>query len=485
MIYYFKFTANITFMTKYLTIIVFFLFLAFPGYSQEEIPYNDTAYFIPYDDDFNLIMSASKGHLNNVRNLLKRGADINAVTIDDISALMYAAENGDFDMVRFLIDNGANPNHKPFNGITALISAAKLNFQKIAEYLINNGANLNARDEEGVTALHYAAAFNYPEMVEMLLFYDADPEIEDKEGNIPLVSAAYNNSLESLKLLLEKGVDINSTDKQGYSALMVSIARNNRKVTEYLLDNGAEIDIVNKGGMTALAYAIREGNYEIAETLIERGADVNHKISSSQNILELAKEENEDDIEELLFSEGAKANYYPDYNKLGIGPGFQFNGDDFFTSVNFSLLDTKYKSAIKSGFIFRPAAIRTLTNPENDTLFQYWERRYYFYAGLQKRFAVIETDIYNHSGPFISAMAAYTFGGYRGSNTKPDAIFVPSFQLGWYFMNDWVSVNMNYEYIDFKISNISPHRFNISLDFNINLASKKLIEKDIDWLIYE
>ena len=50
--------------------IAFLLLLSIPTFSQEELAYNDTTYFIPHDDDFNLIMSASKGHLSNVKNLL-------------------------------------------------------------------------------------------------------------------------------------------------------------------------------------------------------------------------------------------------------------------------------------------------------------------------------------------------------------------------------------------------------------------------------
>ncbi|MBE0655745.1 MAG: ankyrin repeat domain-containing protein, partial [Bacteroidales bacterium] len=139
---------------------VFMVFLFSGTYGQNQIQFNDTSYFIPSDKDFNLLMSASKGHFDNVRSLILQGADINAVTIDNISPLMYATENGDFLMVEFLLKSGANPNLRPFNGVTALISASRLNYLEISELLINNGADINAADQEGVTALHYAAAYN-------------------------------------------------------------------------------------------------------------------------------------------------------------------------------------------------------------------------------------------------------------------------------------------------------------------------------------
>lgn len=467
-------------------LIFFLLIFIYPGiYAQNQPAYNDTSYFIPFDEDFNMIISASKGHLANVKNLLDRGADINAVTVDNISALMYAAENGDIEMVRFLLQNGADPNIRPFNGVTALISAAKLNYQQIVELLINNDAKINAADEEGVTAIHYATAYNYPDLVELLLYYDADPKIPDKNGTPPVITAAYNNSLESLEILINNGVDINSQDKQDYTPLMVAIQEQNPRISRYLLEQDANIDLTNKGGMSALAFAIKNGDYDMTERLIDSGANVNQRISGNMNMLTLAIESGEEEITDLLISEGATLTYRPSFNELGIGPGFHFNADDFFTSLDLSLNDSRFNTGINAGFNFRPAAVRILTDPVNDTLFQYWERRYYFYAGLEKRFAVIKPFPPSESGPFIGVRTAYTFGGYRGSDTRPDPGFLFSPRAGWYMRNNWLTLKFSYEYLNFNIENISPHRFNISFAFSIPLANKRLMEKEIEWLQYE
>ncbi len=467
--------------------LLFFLliFIKIGSYAQNQSVYNDTTYFIPYDDDFNLIISASKGHLANVKNLLEKGADINAVTVDNITALMYAAENGDVEMVRFLLNNGADPNMRPYNGVTALISAAKLNNQQIVELLINFDAEINAADEEGVTAIHYAAAYNFPDLVEMLLFYEANPKIPDNNQTPPIITTAYNNSLESLKVLTESGVNINSQDKQGFTPLMVAINKQNPDVSNYLLEQGAKINLTNKGGMSALAFAIRNGDYTMTEKLINLGAGVNQRITGSMNMLTLAQESDEEEIEDLLLSEGARLTYYPHFNALSIGPGFQFCRDDFFTSLNFTLEDSRFNTGINAGFNFRPAAVRILTDPVNDTLFQYWERRYFIFVGLEKRFALINPLPHLESGPFVGIRTAYSFGGYRGSNSNPDPGFFFSPRAGWYMRNNHLTLKLNYEYQDFNIENLGPHRINISLAFSFPLAKREMMEKEIDWLQYE
>ena len=454
-------------------------------FGQPELPYNDTTYFIPFDNNFNLINSASKGHQNNVHNLLKRGADINAVTIDNISALMYACENGNFSMVRLLLDKGADPNIRPYNGITALINAARMNYMEIAEILINYGADINAVDEEGVTSLHYAAAYNYPDLVKLLFYYNADPEKPDKKGNIPIVTAAWNNSLEALFILIENGVSINSQDKLGFTPLMAAIQQNNTKIVERLLQEGADVNLVNQGGMSALAFAVSNSDYDLTDQLIKRGANVNHNISNSYNILELAKDKGDEDIVDLLLASKARSSIIPHYEKLSLGTGLNFNSDDLATILNFSVIETKYQTDLTGSFSFRPTATRVLTRIENDTLFQFWERRYFISAGILKRISLIHTKNGLQSGPYASMNGLVTFGGYRGSTSHPHTALKFSPQTGWYLTNGRFSVYTGYQYLNIDTSSISPHRINISFAYNINLVRKKMMKKNIEWLVYE
>ena len=457
------------------------LLIPFGLLGQVQLPYNDTTYFIPFDDDFNLINSASKGHINNVLNLLKRGADIDAVTIDEISSLMYAAENGDLEMVKVLIENGANPNLKPYNDVTALISAAKSNYYSVAEYLIANGAEKNAVDEFGVTALHYAAAFNFVDILKMLIFYDADFNKADKEGTTPLLSAAFNNCPEAVEVLIEANVDINQTDKQGFTALMIATQESNTKVVEILLANGADIGKVNNGGMTALGFAIKGEHYALVEDLIYKGADVNHRITNSQNLLELSKEQEDDNITELLITEGAKANYLPSYTIMTLGTAFIFGNDDFMNSLNYQLVDRKYNTAINLAFCIRPSARRVQTEAVNDTLFQSWERRMGFQAGLEKRLKLAGWK-QSQTGPMGGINAFYSFGSYRGSTTKPDPGVILNPYAGWYYTNKTVSLKIQYDYMNFNVPKLSSGRVSIGMGFNFSSSRKKLTQKSIKWL---
>lgn len=466
----------------FFTIFLIFLFVL-NSQAQNNVAWNDTSYFIPYDDDFNLISSASRSHMENVGNLLKRGANINSVTIDGISALMYATENGDLQMVKFLMENGANPNLKPFNGVTALIGAVEQQHFEVAEYLASNGANVNDRDVNGVTALHNAAAYNDYDVVDMLIFYKADPDLPDNEGNTPLMTASFNNCPETVDLLLQKGVEIDKKDHKGFTALMVAVDKGNLEIIDLLLSKEADINTQNNGGMTPLAFAVKTGNYTLSEKLISEGADINHKINKSRNILELARDSKDEEIIELLESEGAKANYYPNFNRLSVGWGLNFNFDDFMTGLDGSLQDIKYNTGIAAGFYFRPAAVRVLKQETDDIYFQYWERRYYFYLGLDKKFQLIEFNNMK-SGPVIGFKEIYTFGGYRGSNTHPENQFIMAPKLGWYMSNSIYTTSLSYEYMNFDIPEMKSGRINLSFLFNFSLTKKSFQTKQIEWLTF-
>jgi len=396
---------------------------------------------------------------------------------------MYATENGDLEMVKLLIENHANPNIKPFNGVTAIINAAIQNQFEIAEYLVNHGANINAQDENGVTAIHYSAAYNDFEITDMLIFYGADISIADNKGNTPLITAAYNNSYETAELLIQKGADINEPDKKGFSPLMVATDRNNTNIIKLLLEKGADVNAVNLGGMTPLSFAVIRKDYAITETLINEGANVNHRINNSLNILELAKESDDEEIIELLEVEGARPNRMPNFTKMTLGWGLNFNADDFMTGLNFGLCDHKYNIGLNSSFCFRPSAVRILKEESPDILYQFWERRFCFSIGLDKKFPIIQNNNIL-SGPVVSIDGIYTFGSYRGSELTPESRFIIQPGGGWFIGNNLLTARLMYNYFDLGIPEMSKGRISLDIAFNISLRKKSMLTKRIDWLMY-
>jgi uncharacterized protein len=466
---------------RHLILQTLFLVLVSPGITGQINSGRDTSYFVPWDDNYNLILAVDKEDTISIKLLLDRGANVNSTTVEGVTPLMYACESGNLDIVKLLVERGADLNKIPYTGPSALIAATKKNFYEIAEYLVGKKANLNIRDDEGITAVNYAAAFNNYDVMDMLIFYGADMNLPDSKGNTPLISAAYNNSIEAADLLLQNGALPDSTDRNGFTALMVAIQRGNTDMAYLLIDKGADIHAINKGGFTALTFAVIAIDQDLAENLINMGANVNQKTLSGYSILEYAKISGDDEIIELLKSNDAKISLNPHFDILSIGPYLDFNLTDFMNGLTISLPDSRYGIGINGGFGFRPLANRILVKESESISFQYWERRYYFYLGLDKKFDFIKSPDVS-SGPYLGFNEHLTFGGYRGSDNHPQTKLITAPLAGWYYSNKIFTTWIGYQYVDFKTPDIKPGRINLGISLNIKLNRKDLTEKKIDWL---
>jgi hypothetical protein len=113
--------------------------------------------------------------------------------------------------------------------------------------------------------------------------------------------------------------------------------------------------------------------------------------------------------------------------------------------------------------------------------YQYWERRYYFYLGIDKKFDFIRAHDFS-TGPYLGINELFSFGGYRGSDTNPGNKFITSPFLGWYYSTDYLKTWIGYHFTDYKTPEIKPGRFNIGISLNISLLKNSLKNKKISWL---
>jgi ankyrin repeat protein len=92
--------------------------------------------------------SVREGKIDKVKDLIEKGADINAKDNNGMTALMLASKNNRkeiVELVELLIKNGADVNAKDIYGRTALMIASVNGHKEIVELLIKNGADVNAK----------------------------------------------------------------------------------------------------------------------------------------------------------------------------------------------------------------------------------------------------------------------------------------------------------------------------------------------------
>jgi ankyrin repeat protein len=156
--------------------------------------------------------AAMLGDKAAVRELLKKGMDVNAAQGDGMTALHWAARTGDVELAQMLLYAGANVKAMTRLGAyTPLIMAAQVGNAQMIDLLLKSGADPKVATTNGTTPLMLAASAGHADAVRLLLDKGADPNArENARGETALMFAANFSRVEAMKALLEKGADVNT-----------------------------------------------------------------------------------------------------------------------------------------------------------------------------------------------------------------------------------------------------------------------------------
>jgi len=229
-----------------------------------------------------------------VKDLLKKGADVNAAQGDGMTALHWAALNGDAEVAQMLLYAGANVGAKTrIGGYTPLHLAAQVGNANVIAPLVAAGAQVGAATATGATALMQAAHSGSADSVRILLENGADPNVkETANGQTALMFAAAADRLDVVKLLMARGADLAATSRvEDFASLTMTNDADQNGVPRPQAPpppGGKDIpgvtrpynynELIGKhGGLAALHFAARQGAMATAEALIKGGANINQR----------------------------------------------------------------------------------------------------------------------------------------------------------------------------------------------------------------
>ena len=149
--------------------------------------------------------------------------------------LHAATDAGHVDMVRLLLDRGANVGAKLRNGQTALHAAASRGRADLIALLLDRGAQVNAPDRTRATPLHHAVqgySSDVPGHVTVLIERGAAVDARDEEGRTPLHHAAMSPPVAAA--LCAAGADPTARDRAGKTAADLARQSNEQAYAEWL-----------------------------------------------------------------------------------------------------------------------------------------------------------------------------------------------------------------------------------------------------------
>ena len=178
--------------------------------------------------------ASSKGQLAVVSYLLEKGSLKDMLDVEASCGLHAAAKFGHVEIVKFLVERGADVDQLTYDG----------------------------PDHNKYTPLHVAAIAGRLSVVEYLVAHGATIDIECTGWlRTPLMEAAGYGSLSIVQFLIEKGASIDKADVNGVTPLHRAAQWSHLFVLKYLIEKGADKDKVAEGrdgGLTALTFATNE-----------------------------------------------------------------------------------------------------------------------------------------------------------------------------------------------------------------------------------
>ncbi|MCG6157829.1 ankyrin repeat domain-containing protein [Rubinisphaera margarita] len=190
-------------------------------------------------------------HPELIPEILKLGADINALNKEGYTALHLAATFKKIESVETLLKLGADPDVKCH------------------------------KDRINPTVLHRATfTLNDAKQVRMtilLLEAGADPNVVTSEIETPLLRLAgtsHSFSVSVAQELISAGADVNIADSRGMTPLQYAVARRNPQLADVLLQAGADPEQRNDAGFRAIDQLNLVPNPEAMQKIFEKhGAD--------------------------------------------------------------------------------------------------------------------------------------------------------------------------------------------------------------------
>jgi ankyrin repeat protein len=262
-----------------------------------------------------MIDAARTGDTDKVKQLLAKGADINAPAPESgDTPLLAAIDKSQWSTAEYLLTQRPDLRLEDKNGNSPLYLAVSRGDSALAlvNLLLAAGAPVDLGpkhgDNAGATALHIACATGANGCVASLLHHGASAAKPTPSGATPLHAAAIGGDQQTIDLLCNAGGSVTALNADKRTPLHNCGITGNARAAAALIRHGAPVDDADAEDCTPLMRAAMANHAEVATLLLDHGADPNVIVrtgSTPTNPLFVAATHGHDEVVRILLAKGA------------------------------------------------------------------------------------------------------------------------------------------------------------------------------------
>ncbi|KAH9495268.1 hypothetical protein Btru_016256 [Bulinus truncatus] len=258
-----------------------------------------------------LFLAAEKGHMGNLKELLKHGSNFD-VSNTKTCPLTFATRRGHTTCVELLLFIKSMLDTPTYNKLINI--AAMHGHRSVLELLLKYAGNT-----ESFISIALNIASKY-QQVKTLKHLTDNHSVSVNSMNDALKIACIDNRASSAKTLCRLGAQVDFVDKNGSTPLILAAARGNTEVVRVLIENHCDVNNIarikrvnvsssvklgnsqpdNGALVTALHVAAQCGHEKCTEELLKAGANVNALDQDGYTPLTLARMNDHPSIAALL-----------------------------------------------------------------------------------------------------------------------------------------------------------------------------------------
>jgi ankyrin repeat protein len=226
-----------------------------------------------------LIKAAWDNDLRRARDLIAKGAEVNAKDNTVQSAYLISTSEGYLQLLNLTLKHGADVDSKAsFNG-TGLIRAADRGHADIAGRLVQADVKINHVNNLGWTALHEAIILGdgsgrYVDSVRVLVAAHANLRLPSQRDQISPLEHATSKGHNEIAEVLRAALEADEPSKPvANRRLLAAAERGDATAVALAIRAGANLETRDERGRTPLLLAATQDRLGVARLLVYLGAD--------------------------------------------------------------------------------------------------------------------------------------------------------------------------------------------------------------------